>query len=215
MANNVILRKLYENAVIELLPEPQSWQVMADKNFVPLLQASRQKPSLKPDLKIFIETKKSHIWYVIRKVLISNIYLSWAYWVSGELTKRHKPFPAQSKKRFSWPQNLPQLAAYFDSIVLPITAKTTKTSPRMMAALVDETAKVQRRRSVALWLFQWRVCFWFVVRHFENGMTWWRVNAWLILRMCSRFCALSTATTTGTSLNKRFNEQNNGSARAL
>ena len=44
--------------MIELLTEPQSWQLMADKNFVPLLKASRQRPSFKRDLKIFIETKK-------------------------------------------------------------------------------------------------------------------------------------------------------------
>ena len=100
--------------------------------------------SYKRDLKIFIETKKSHICYVVRKVLISNIYLFWANWVSGELTKRHKPFPAQSKNRFFWPQNLPQLAADFDSIVLPITAKTATISPRMMALVVEETAKVQQ-----------------------------------------------------------------------
>ena len=48
----------YGYVVIEVVTEPQSWQVMADKNFVPLLKVSRRKPSFKPDLKIFIETKK-------------------------------------------------------------------------------------------------------------------------------------------------------------
>ena len=57
MANNVILRKLYGHAVIELLTEPQSWQVTADEDFLPLLKVSREKSSFKRDLKIFIETK--------------------------------------------------------------------------------------------------------------------------------------------------------------
>ena len=57
MANNVILRKLYGHAVIELLAEPQSWQVTADEDFLPLLKVSREKSSFKRDLKIFIETK--------------------------------------------------------------------------------------------------------------------------------------------------------------
>ena len=58
MANNVILRNLYGYAMIELLTEPRSWQVTADKNFVPLLIRSRQKLTFKRDLKIFIEAKK-------------------------------------------------------------------------------------------------------------------------------------------------------------
>ena len=52
------MQLLYGYVVIEVVTEPQSCQVMADKNFVPLLEASRQKPSFKPDLKIFIETTK-------------------------------------------------------------------------------------------------------------------------------------------------------------
>ena len=75
---------------------------------------------------------------------MSNIYLSWAYWVSGELTKRHKPFLTQSTQRYFRPQNLPQLAADFDRIVSPIPAKTTTTGRRRMALVVNETAKVQQ-----------------------------------------------------------------------
>ena len=53
--------------MIEVLTEPQSWQVMADKNLVPLLKVSRRKLSFKPDLKIFIETKKKVIFDMLFK----------------------------------------------------------------------------------------------------------------------------------------------------
>ena len=172
MANNVILRKLYGYAVIELLNEPQSWQAMADKNFVPLLKVSRRKPSFKPDLKIFIETKKSHIWYVIQNILISNIYLSWAYWVSNELRKRYKPFPAQSKKIFFWPQNFweHRFADY-------------RKNNHNKSLVVDETAKVHQEDQ--------RLCgFSNDVFVFDSSSAIlkmeWRVNAWLTLRMSNR-----------------------------
>ena len=67
MANNVILRKLYGHAVIELLTEPQSWQVTADEDFLPLLKVSREKSSFKRDLKIFIETQKKVIFDMLYK----------------------------------------------------------------------------------------------------------------------------------------------------
>ena len=67
MANNVILRKLYGHAVIELLTEPQSCRVTVDKNFVPLLKVPRQKSSFKRDLKIFIETKSNVIFDMLYK----------------------------------------------------------------------------------------------------------------------------------------------------
>ena len=53
----------------------------------------------------------------------------------------NRPKHVQSKKRYSWSQTLPLLAADSDRIVLPIPVQTTKTTLRMIALVINETAK--------------------------------------------------------------------------
>ena len=60
------MRLLYGYAVIEVLTEPQSWQAMADKNFVPLLKASRTQALLYTGFKNFHRNEK--------KVLFDMLY---------------------------------------------------------------------------------------------------------------------------------------------
>ena len=107
------------------------------RTFVPLLKVSRQKPSFKRDLKIFIETKKKS--YLICYIKSTNLkHLSFLSLLSQRRAyEKAKTVPDTKQKTI-----LLVPAADIDRNLLPIPVQTTTTTPRMMALVINETAKV-------------------------------------------------------------------------